>query len=389
MKEFDVAVVGAGPAGSSAAMAAAKNGAKVLLLERKKEIGLPCHCAGGVTRRIEKLVELNREVVATEITSYSWCTSAGEEVSFGSKDKLGYILRRDVLDKELAMLAVKAGAELTINADVTGISGKLVDITHMGEKTQVKAQVIIGADGVGSKIARWAGLDLPSEVVSCIQFKLVGVSLEECTTHIYWGKNWAPGGYAWIFPRENGQAMVGIGVRKAPKPAYNYLMDFIKKHPAASPRLKGSTVIGISGGSVPLETAKKTVSGNVLIVGDAAGQVNSVNGAGIDYAIICGRIAGEVAAEAIHRENPEKTLTNYEKMWRQTLGKEFKACLTAKKILDRMDNEQLDLFINSLKGEDIFGLMTSFNTRKMFMLAVRKAPTLFGLVGSFFSTRGN
>ncbi len=384
MKEYDIAVVGAGPAGTSAAMAAAKNGATVLLLERKKEIGLPCHCAGGVTRRIENLVELNEEMIATEITGYNWCTSVGEEVSFASRGKLGYILRRDVLDKKLAVLAVNAGAELAINVNVTNISGNLVDIRDINGKTQVRAKVIIGADGVGSKVARWAGMNPPSETVSCIQFKITGVNLEDCTTHIYWGKNWAPGGYAWIFPRENGQAMVGLGVRKAAKSAYEHLMDFMNKHPAASQTLKGSTVIGISGGSVPLETAKKTVSGNVLIVGDAAGQVNSVNGAGIDYAIMCGRMAGEVAAEAIRSENPEKILTKYEKMWLQTLGKEFRACLTAKKILDRMDDKQLDLFINSLKGEDIFGLMTSFNTRKMFLLAVKKAPTLLKLVGSFF-----
>jgi len=389
MREFDVAVVGAGPAGSSAAMAAAKNGAKVLLLERKKEIGLPCHCAGGVTRRIEKIVELSSDIVATEINNYNWFTSTGEEISFGSKNKLGYILRRDVLDKKLAMLAIKAGADLMINADVTNISGKIIDLKHMGEKTQVKAQVIIGADGVGSKVARWAGIEPQGDIVSCIQFKVVGASLEDCTTHIYWGKKWAPGGYAWIFPREDDQAMVGIGVRKASKSAYEYLMDFINNHPAASSKLRGSTVIGINGGSVPLETTKKTVVGNVLVVGDAAGQVNSVNGAGIDYAIICGRMAGEVAAEAIRSEDPEKTLMKYEKMWRQNLGKEFKACLTAKRILDRMDDAQLDLFINSLKGEDIFELMTSFKTRKMFMLAVKKAPTLLRLVGSFFSIRGN
>jgi len=199
----------------------------------------------------------------------------------------------------------------------------------------------------------------------------------------YWGEIWAPGGYAWIFPRENGLALVGIGVRRPSKPVYYYLMNFIENHPIAASKLKGSSIIGMSRGNVPLDTARKTVVGNVLIVGDAAGQVNPVNGAGVEYAVICGKIAGEIAAGTINDQKSKKTLMKYEEMWRQNLGKEFNATLTARKILDKMSDKQLDLFINSLEGENIFELMTNFNTKRMFMLAAKKAPTLLKMVKSF------
>jgi digeranylgeranylglycerophospholipid reductase len=208
------------------------------------------------------------------------------------------------------------------------------------------AEVIIAADGVGSRVARWAGLNTAlklSDVESGIQFKMVGVDFESPSVmEFYFGKKVAPGGYAWIFPKGEDMANVGLGVlgSRAGMPAIEYLKNFVERMPG----LRKGKIIEINGGGVPVSgPLERTVKDNVLLVGDAARQVNALTGGGIDSSMRAGAIAGEVAAKAIKEgEVSEERLLEYERRWRERMGKSLERYYRAKEVFITLSDDDLD-----------------------------------------------
>ncbi len=164
---------------------------------------------------------------------------------------------------------------------------------------------------------------------------------------IHHGEDIAPGGYLWIFPKGNGVANVGLGVRNTKETAYYYLTKFIKNLDA--------TPVELNIGGVPLSgPMDKTFSSGLMVVGDAAGQVDPINGGGIQYAITCGRIAGEVAVEAIENEDTSsKYLKKYEDLWRLTIGKNIETSLKYRKIFENLTDDDFNILAEFLENKDI------------------------------------
>ena len=247
MIETDILVIGAGPAGSSAAKHAALGGAKVILIEKKSEIGAPKRCAEGVSKKgLAKLgIEPNERFITKEIDGIRLVAPDSNEVWLTTEEielpEAGYILERKVFDKYMAMDAARAGAEIRIKTLATGITRKdgyaIVDIESMGKKEQIKAKIVIGADGPESHVARWAGIKQTTkakDMESGIQYKMCNVKFDrENIIEFYFGSV-APGGYAWIFPKGDDIANVGLAVlaHKAEKSAIEYLDDFVANCPA-------------------------------------------------------------------------------------------------------------------------------------------------------------
>jgi digeranylgeranylglycerophospholipid reductase len=164
----------------------------------------------------------------------------------------------------------------------------------------------------------------------------------------YLGSKIAPGGYAWIFPKGEDIANVGLGVlgSRAERPAIEYLQDFVKR----TPGLQKGKIIEINAGGVPVGgPIKRTVKDNLLIIGDAARQVNALTGGGIDLAMRAGDIAGDVAAKAVAEGNvSEKRLNEYEKRWREKMERGLKRYLKAKNVLISLSDNDLDELANAL-----------------------------------------
>lgn len=357
MKEnYDVVVVGAGPAGSMAAYSAAKGGASVLMLDRRRELGVPVQCGEALAEDVlkELKIEPDPSWAVRRTNSVKIVSPSGIEVRISERKvtgKVGYILNRKVFDKYLATMAAKAGADVMVGTYVDGLiseNGKLIGIRGktLEGRLNVKARVVIGADGVGSRVARWAGLNTTlklNDIETCAQFQMVGVDFESPDMmEFYISSKIAPGGYAWVFPKGDDFANVGLGVlgSSAKRRPIEYLQDFV----ANKPGLAKGKVIEINGGGVPVGgPAKKTVKDNVIIVGDAARQVNALTGGGIDSAMRAGCIAGEVAAKAVSDgDTSEKRLNEYEKRWREQMGKRLERYLKAKNVLLSLEDEELD-----------------------------------------------
>jgi len=363
VERYDIAVVGAGPAGSTAARAAARAGAKVLMLDKRRELGVPVQCGEALSEDALKELKIKPEkrwainkINATKLVSPSGISVTIKERSVG---KVGYILDRKIFDKHLALLAVKAGADIKVGTFVDGLltEGKEVrgvKARGIEGRLEVQADVVVAADGVMSRVARWAGVNTalkPDGIETCAQFKMAGVDIESTSTmEFYFGSKISPGGYAWIFPRGGGTANVGLGVLvgRAKRTPVEYLRDFIE----AFPGLRKGRMFELNVGGVPVcGPIKKTVKDNVLIVGDAARQVNALTGGGIDSAMRAGNIAGEVAAKAVAEgDTSEKRLNEYDKRWREAIGKRLNQYLKGKDVLLDLSDEELDKLAKTLQG---------------------------------------
>jgi len=363
-EKYDIVVVGAGPAGSMAARAAARSGAKVLLLDKRRELGVPVQCGEAISEDPLKDLGIKPDPrwIAGRTNAVKIVSPSGVVVRITEKKivgKLGYILDRKVFDKHLATLAAKEGADIKVGTLVDGMimeNGRIrgVKASGMGGRLEALADIIIAADGIGSRIARWAGMNTALKLVdieSGIQFQMVGIDLESSSTmEFYLGSKIVPGGYVWVFPKGEDMANVGLGVlgSRAERPAIEYLRDFVNK----TPSLRKGKIIEINAGGIPVGgPIKKTVKDNLLIVGDAARQVNALTGGGIDTAMRAGDIAGDVAAKAVAEgDASEKRLNEYERRWREQMVGRLERYLKAKNVLITLSDQDLDRLAEALRG---------------------------------------
>ncbi|MBO5965569.1 MAG: NAD(P)/FAD-dependent oxidoreductase, partial [Methanobrevibacter sp.] len=241
MIKTDVLVIGAGPAGSTAARFAAKGGAKVILMDKKSEIGSPKRCAEGVSKRTFDILELEADPhwITQEIEGVRLIAPDGTDVMITSDvvelPEAGYILERKVFDKHLAMEAGREGAEIKIKTQAKGLKKEedgsyTVTCECMGEVYDINAKILIGADGPESHVAKWAGLKAitkPKHMESGIQFEMCNAKMERNDVLEFYFGSVAPGGYFWLFPK--GDDIVNAGLAIIPemagdKSAYEYLV---------------------------------------------------------------------------------------------------------------------------------------------------------------------
>jgi digeranylgeranylglycerophospholipid reductase len=376
---YDVIVIGAGPGGSWAAKQAADQGVSVLLLEKDRDIGVPVRCAEGVSKeKLKALTEVKPEWIAAKIRSTYLVAPNGMSVPLDIKN-VGYVLHRRIFDYDLAGMAAQAGADVVTKACATGLilEGKQavgVVFEHMGEVKKVGARVIIGADGVETRVGRWGGLPThvhPDEMASCAQMTLSGIDVQSDAIGMYFGGTIAPGGYCWVFPKGEKSANVGLGIpakyAKAKRPVA-YLNEFIEtRFPDASVM---STVVA----GIPLTPPIKRMTGpGLMLVGDAAHQVNPLTGGGIVWAMKAGGIAGRVAAEAVMESDASAgRLLKYEKEWAASGGKKQGKYYRIKQAVIRFTDDELNRI-----AENVLAIDESKRTLfEVFKKALIKHPKL-------------
>jgi digeranylgeranylglycerophospholipid reductase len=384
---YDMVVVGAGPAGSVAARFAAENGLSALILERDREPGIPVRCAEGVSHNgIAPFIDIDKRWIASAIEVAKLHSPDGNCATMYNNGK-GYVLERRLFDTALSELACKHGAELLLKANATGLTkenGKIsgVEFTHLGEKKQVNCKIVIAADGVESRVARWAGIKTDvslSDIDTCVQYTLTNIDVEEEACHFYFGTKIAPGGYIWIFPKSKHKANVGIGITgtyaeaKRPKA---YLDEFVEQY---FPKAKIS--YQVYGGVPTANTLKEICTDNFMVVGDAARQVNPITGGGIVQGMIAGKIAALVAVDAIKQNDLSANyLRRYHEEWNKKIGNAQKTMYSMKgKFLSMNDNSfnRLVEICNKIPRD-------KFSLKELFFQAVKGDPVLMTKVVKAF-----
>jgi len=347
---YDIIVVGAGPAGSTAAMYAARRGHSVLLVDKKKDIGTPLQC-GGFLPHYETLRELvpNAELPFTleEIPASCIHTTTSYQ-RFIAPDgySKGFHVRADAIDrrrfdKYLARQAAKAGAHLLVGTNVTEVRGTELMMDGAFGESIVRGKVIIGADGPNSIVAKAANMPRSADPMgtgTAFEYEISGVDVDREAVEMYFGKDYVPGGYAWIISQGEDTANIGVGIREAMfgegMCARDYLDRFMHKHPIAGKRLDGASVLSIVAGLVPVGGAPKmTATTDTVIAGDAAGHIIATNGGGISTAMVGGKIAGETAADSLEGRC---SLIEYDKRWREQMGLEIRTAVYARRLMDKL-----------------------------------------------------
>jgi len=306
-------VIGAGPAGSCAAQAAAQRGAKVLLIDRRQRLGIPVQCAEFVPQWISRHASFSSTCIMQRVEKM--VTHLPDRIIYEMKSP-GYMLDRSLFDKELAASAVLSGARISIGTRAVDLSPEGL-VVELGSKMEtIPSKVFIGADGASSTVARFVGKP-PLKTITALQYEVV-ISEPQNHVDVYFHKDYE-GGYGWFFPKGK-TANVGVGVvtsktSRLPDLLGNFL-DFLR----GSKNLRGIQIVSKTGGLIPCEFYEQNLFKNVLLIGDAAGHAHPITGAGIFNAVMSGEIAGRVAAEAIERGDL-RYLENYETEWRETVGK--------------------------------------------------------------------
>jgi digeranylgeranylglycerophospholipid reductase len=341
LDEIDVAVVGAGPAGSTAAETIASKGARVILIERKSEIGFPVQCGGFLPEAHElevlmphamlpeTLKEIPERCILHRTRLQRIYSPSGQGKEF---PVAGRVVDRHAFDHHLAARAARRGAGILPATQACIADGKLQLLGHFS--FSCRPQVIIGADGPLSHVSRAMG-NPGQETGICLEYEMADVDIHADAAEMYFSARYAPGGYAWIIPLGSDAANVGVGVRSSylsGQKLPDLLESFIREHPLAKEMLSKGEVLAVMRGLVPAGGSRRVVQrGNMLLAGDAAGHVMATSGGGIPLAMVAGRIAGEVAAGSLQGEIP---LHEYQSRIREEFGRELYRSLKIRKMVD-------------------------------------------------------
>ena len=288
-EEYDVIVVGAGPAGSIAARTAC-DGREVLLIEKRQEIGAPARCAEAVAKeKLSTFLPLQKRWIANEIHRSRVFAPDGTVIDLPEeiiRDNIGVILERKLFDRELARRAALAGAQLMVRTRATGLIAdkgavRGVKLNRLGEDLEIRSKVVIGADGVESQVGRWGGINTTlalKDIESCAQYHMENVDVDETSCDFYFGSE-SPGGFRWIFPKGARTANIGVAVLgsklNGDKRPIDYLNEFVLNV------FGGGQPLELVMGGAPVSGALPTIIRNgLMLVGDAARHTEPILGGG-------------------------------------------------------------------------------------------------------------
>lgn len=359
---YDIVVVGAGPAGSMTAWKAAKGGAKVLLIEKRQEIGSSLRCAEGISYGgLEKVgIKADPKWVSSEVSGARIVSPSGYVLQIDEKsagDEVGVVLERHLFDKYVASEAARAGADIMLKTSATDVimeKGKVTGVKAVsyGEPLTIKAGCVVAADGFESQVARWAGIDSalkPTDLTSGFQYRMTNLKHVQDYCEFIIGSA-APGGYVWIFPKGGDTANVGIGVMlsklKKPGDVKTYLDNYIKKDPRLS---CGQPIEAISGGISVSPPLDKCIMDGLAIVGDAARVTDPITGGGIANGLMQGMIAGNVLAKCAQaKDYSETALQEFEDKWRAEMENRLWRNWMAKEKFMTLSDKTLDSVIQTI-----------------------------------------
>ncbi|MCS4540728.1 MAG: NAD(P)/FAD-dependent oxidoreductase [Euryarchaeota archaeon] len=392
---WDLVVVGAGPVGCLAAETAAGKDLSVLLLEDHQEIGEPVQGAGLISKNgLEELnVKLNSNFVLNRVQGAHFYSPNGNYFEIDAHQTKAFVVERKVFDKDLAKRAASAGAKILVKTRARSFSrnnGILNVLTHSyGEPIRFQSKLLIGADGVRSNIAKLAGLKQIDfeEVLVGLEYDVSNIEVDPNFVELYFGIKVAPGFFAWIIPKGENLAQVGLAINDRNISAYIYLKNFMEKHPIASKKLKNAQMVEINSGLIPIcGPIPKTVTDNIMVVGDAAGNTKATTGGGIVTGGLCARIAAEVAAKAVKANDfSAKILSQYENQWRQSIGKELEIGYWIRKLANKLSDSQLDSLFEFFSKDDLANLIVEKGDMdKPFALTkelLKRAPSLIKIIG--------
>lgn len=357
-EKFDIAVVGGGPAGLSAAYAAAKGGAKVVLFEKDQSIAHTIRTSG-----VTWISEMERLGIPSKfynpIQNYRFVSPSNDILITGNVSK-SCVLDIRGMYQHLAFLAAKEGVQLMVKSNVIDVikdGDRVVGVkanTPKGRLT-VRSTLVIDASGFSTSVGRKAGV--------AGQWKRYGVGAEyECycddidsTTWVLMvGQKYSDAGYAWSFPLSTNRVRIGVGIGRPESNAepLDKLHEIIEKRFKPLDALRDGKIqpIELHYGFIPNEGVRRnSIADGLVMVGDSAGQSNPLVLEGIRYAIDFGRLAGKVGADSLSENSDKESLLEYERSWKSKVESKIHSALKVQMRWLGLTDEEWDKEIEILR----------------------------------------
>jgi digeranylgeranylglycerophospholipid reductase len=394
----DVIVVGGGPCGSVSAMHLAKHGADVTVFEEHGQIGLPSHCAGhlsisGLNRL--RLLPLPAKIIENTFRGATFHSPGGGTFSVRFSSPVTCSVNRALFDTYIAEMATAAGAtyELESRVESLMIKDKFVKgvVVHKKVGTEiVPAKIVVDAEGVSSRLVKQLGLRTLDRcaLLNAVEAEVEGVrNVDPDIVEVFLGKEYTPGFYAWLMPKGNGNAKIGLAAKSGnPK---ELLQRFMFKHRAASDKLRMAKIVQIAfhpltlGG--PIQAA---YSNGFLVVGDAASHVKPTTGGGVILGMTCAEIAAQVGVESLRGDDSSAGfLSLYQKRCKQVLGFDMNVMLRTRRMLDAMSDREIGELISlcmTLGLDKTLLNVKDIDFQGKSLLHILGSPRTLSLLGYFF-----
>ena len=380
--DFDIVIVGAGPAGSSAAHEAARNGSSVALLEKESVVAETVRTSGVTWIKDAQSFGIPEDCY-NPIKNYSFC-SPSNTVTISDDVAKAAVLDVRKTYRHLAKQAQESGAKLFVDTNVTDVitdeQKKPIGVIAKSADKEIKfnAKVVIDCSGFQSVVGKMLGLVTQWERFGAgAEYEVRAENVDDKTWWLMVGQKYSPAGYAWIFPVGGDIVRIGVGIGKPesnvdPTERLNELMEN-KEGPIKD--LGEITKIEFHYGLIPNDgLSRKTVYDNLILVGDSAGQANPLVLEGIRYAIRFGRVAGKVASDAVKNDDTsENALRPYETEWKKAIESKINSASKVQNrwigLSDEQWDKELDM-INELSADEFLDFIRAdFGISKIVRLA--------------------
>jgi geranylgeranyl reductase family protein len=362
LMDYDVIVLGGGPAGLSVARHIALGGFKVLVIEEHPSIGRPLQCSGLVSPSVLELAGVNNDIVINELKGAMVYSPSGVVMPLSGNRVYALAIDRPSLDRQLYLQVVNAGAEVLVSTRATGLERTGSDIvvkTTSGDQHRLfRTPLIIGAEGVNSLVAQFIGMPSPEVKVKLFAAEVELPSKESELVKIFLGKPVSPGWFGWIIPLDKQSARVGVGVFDNKTSPFLCFQQLAAKYPEFFKNMK---IKQQTGGIVPLGFPKKTYGQNAMVVGDAACQVKPISGGGLYFGLLCARHCATVAISSLKQKNfSEEKLALYQNLWEKEIGSEIKIGLRYRKVFSNFSDSQTDFVLRGLNRPILRSLILKY-----------------------------
>ncbi len=365
MDRSDVLVVGAGPAGSTAAFFLAQRGHDVLVVEEHPRIGYPVQCAGLVSQRVLDLAGTHG-MVRTAVHGASVFSPSFKSIDFKAAEPRAYVIDRAGLDIALAERAAAAGARIEVATSFLRLERAPnggVDVRLRGESGDERVhhtQLVVGADGVSSAVARAFRLRRPVEILPAFEAEFPSSPGDADQVEVYLSNQLAPGLFGWWIPDGAGGARVGVAVRAGSVTARAYYDRLVHRLESRFGKPLPKPVNYLVSG-IPIGVLPRTFGPRVVLVGDSAAQVKPLSGGGIFVGMRCAEIAADVLQEVLRSGDFSTTaIGRYETLWKAEFGDEFSQAHYLRRLFVRLTDADLEAIIEALRAANMRETIVAF-----------------------------
>jgi geranylgeranyl reductase family protein len=370
----DAVIIGGGPAGLFAGRQLARTGFRVTLFEEHAGIGEPVHCTGVLAADAFEAFALPRTPILNELRTVRFVAPSGDPVEYSTPSVEAVVIDRVAFDRELARQARAAGVELCAGERVRTVDVDAGGVTVTTAARSVRARVCVLACGASYAVQRRLAMGLPRLWMHTAQAELPAGRLQDVEVHF--GRDIAPGGFAWAVPVERDRPFVRVGVMcdRGANRQFARMVERIAGRWAVRP----SDVPAPRQKILPLGPIARTYGDRLLVVGDAAGLVKPTTGGGIYYSLLSASIAAETLAAALDADAVDAvSLAPYEARWKKRLGTELKWQLLLRRIAQRLSDADIDRLFDLARTDGVMPIVrrtARFNRHGDFIVALLKHP---------------